>query len=65
MHFRAMQLQLFQKQYFKHELQSLNFHVIVHSQLPMTSRTMLVPVLLFQTTHMFDGVFFFINTVHI
>ena len=32
MHFRTMQLQLFQKQYFKHESQSLNFQVIVHSQ---------------------------------
>ena len=31
----------------------------------LTSRTILVPVLLFQTTRMFDGVFFFINTVHI
>ena len=30
-----MQLQLSQQQYFKHELQSLNFHVIVHSQLPI------------------------------
>ena len=30
-----MQLQLFQKQYFKHESQSLNFQVIVHSQLPI------------------------------
>ena len=35
MHFRTMQLQLFQKQYFKHESQSLNFLVIVHSQLPI------------------------------
>ena len=30
-----MQLQLFKKQYFKHESQSLNFQVIVHSQLPI------------------------------
>ena len=35
MHFRTMQLQLFQKQYLKHESQSLNFQVIVHSQLPI------------------------------
>ena len=30
-----MQLHLFQKQYFKHESQNLNYQVIVHSQLPI------------------------------
>ena len=35
MHFRTMQLQLFQKQCFKHESQSLNIQVNVHSQLPI------------------------------
>ena len=35
MHFRTMQMQRFQKQYFEHESQSLNFQVIVHRQLPI------------------------------